>query len=66
MEQNLHSETARQMDKQGLRVFVPCAAMVYLLAMAYCYYTGHFFETGLVGAVMLGLGIFIANIFKSS
>ena len=65
MKTHNQSETAREMDKQGLRVYVLCAAIVYILAIGYCYYTSHFFEMELVGGVTIGLGIFVSWIYSS-
>ena len=59
------TSTARQMDKQALKVFVGSAAGVYVAALAYCYLTGHLMEMGIVGGVMLGLGILLTNIITS-
>ncbi|TAL63290.1 MAG: hypothetical protein EPN85_00540 [Bacteroidetes bacterium] len=56
METNNQNSLARQMDRQGLRVYAGLSAVVYLLALIYCFSTGHLFEAGLVGAIMLGLG----------
>jgi hypothetical protein len=65
MKTNDQKEMARKMDKQGTRVYVGFSAVVYLLAIAYCYFTNHIFETGLLGVVMLGLGILIVKMYKS-
>jgi hypothetical protein len=64
METN-HSEVVRKMDKQALLVYSSLAGVVYSCALAYCYFTNHFFEMGIVGAVMLGLGILIVNVYLS-
>lgn len=54
-----------QLSKQALRTYGALAFIVYSFALAYCYFTDHFFEMGLVGAVMLGLGILILNVYLS-
>lgn len=66
METNNHKELARKMDKQGMRVFIAGTTAVYGLALYYCYASNHIFEAGLIGAVMLGLGILIGWLYKSS
>lgn len=66
METKDHKEMARQMDKQGMRVFIAGTGAVYALSLYYCYMSGHLFEAGLVGVVMIGLGIFIGSIYKSA
>jgi hypothetical protein len=65
METNNQKELARQMDKQGMRVFIAGTAAVYGLSLVYCFLSGHLFEAGLVGAVMVGLGILISWLYKS-
>jgi hypothetical protein len=61
-----NQETPRQMDKKGMRVFIGGTVAVYSLSLLYCYNSGHLFETGMVGTVMLGLGIFIWKIYRSA
>lgn len=65
METKDYKEMARNMDKQGMRVFIAGTAVVYGLSLLYCFTTGHLFEAGLVGTVMAGLGIFIGWLYKS-
>lgn len=59
------AEIVRRMNKQAILVYSSLAAVVYICALAYCYFTDHFFEMGIVGSVMLGLGFLIANIYSS-
>lgn len=66
MKENDHKEMSRNMDKQGMRVFIIGTAIVYTLSLSYCYASGHLFETAMVGAVMIGLGIFIGSIYKKT
>ena len=65
MNTNNHSEIVRKMNKQALLVYGLMSAVVYSCALAYCYFTNHFLETGIVGTVMLGLGILIVNFYLS-
>lgn len=65
METTNHSEVVRKMDKQALLVYSSISAGVYSCALAYCYFTNHLFEVGIVVAVMLGLGIFVLRTYKS-
>jgi predicted membrane channel-forming protein YqfA (hemolysin III family) len=66
METKDHKEMARQMDKSGMRVFIAGTVAVYAMSLSYCYSTGRIFETVLVGAVMLGLGVFVGWMYKSA
>lgn len=65
METDHQKNLAKQMDKQGLRVYALLALVVYILALVYCYKTDHFFEVGLLGVVMLVLGSLIGWIYKN-
>lgn len=65
MEGNDQKSLARQMDKQALRVYALLAAVIYILALIYCFSTGHLFEAGLIGLVMVGLGGLIGWIYKN-
>lgn len=59
------SEMTQNMNKQALLTYGVMAFIIYSLALAYCYYTNHLFEAGVLGAVMLGLGILIGSIYSS-
>lgn len=63
--QTNHSEVVRKMNRQALLVYGSLAAVVYLCAFTYCYFTDHFFEMAIVSAVMLGLAILIINAYSS-
>ena len=65
METNNHIQTVRLMDKRALRVYGSLSAIVYSMALAYCYFTNRMFETALVGGVMLGLTIMIGRVYIS-
>ena len=65
MKKTSNNSVGKEMDKQALKVYGVCAAVVYGLALAYCYYTGHLFEMGIVGAVMAVLIFFVINISRS-
>ena len=65
MEKQNKPSIGREMDKQGLKVYMACAAVVYGLALYYCYSTQHFLEMGIVGAVMAVLIFFVINISRS-
>lgn len=66
METNSRKELARKMDKQGMRVFIAGTAVVYSLALYYCYASNRILEAGLIGAVMLGLSVLIGWLYKSA
>lgn len=65
MEPNDQKNLANLMDKQALRVYAFLAVVIYLLSMIYCFSTGHVFEAGLIGIVLLGLGGLVAWVYKS-
>lgn len=54
-----------QLIKQALLVYGSLSAVVYSCALTYCYFTNHLFEMGIVGAVILGLGILVVNVYLS-
>lgn len=53
------------MDTQALKVYIGCASVVYGLALTYCYLTDHIMEMGIVGGVMVGLTLFVINIYRT-
>lgn len=66
MKNTNHSELVCTMDKQALRVYGTLSLIVYLSALGYCYFTNHFMEMGIIGAVMLGLAILIFSLYFST
>ncbi len=65
MDTTTNTSTARKMDLEALKVYVGGAAVVYTLALTYCYFTDHFMEMAIVGGVMGGLALLIGSIYRS-
>lgn len=54
------------MFNSALGTFSAGAAVVYLSAITYCIYTGNTFAATLLGTAIVGLGIMVAWILKTS
>lgn len=64
--ENTHLSESNQMTRHGLRMFGLLAVVVFVFAIAYCYSTDHFMETGILGVVVLGLGILLSSMYYSA
>lgn len=60
-----NTPSVHEMNKQALKVYAGLAAIVYGLALTYCFLTDHFMEMGIVGGVMIVLGTIITRVYIS-